>query len=474
MLPSPCDRIRVDLSAYVDATLPRKRWEQVSYHLAGCQRCRDEVAAISSVCNRLGACRNSAAPQDLTARLESIAGDHAAAPLYMAAGSGELPSARRRRHRRVAQGSVALLALMVSVVVLATLVAPEPLRLSEPVKAAREQYSMASSAISVNEAVGAMLLAFERGADLGESVTYEPRGTDGASTPVTAQQAAALLQRATDADLTYTGTQRVWVADGEGLFRSAEVRTVKAAGSGAQLEVFDARGDRFLSSFLPTIDGRQVEAPEGWTFTQSVGHELVGDRAAIRLQAVSDGRVVASWWVDDDTGLVLWSERYNTAGAVKLAVGYKHLTLGVAELDHDGLTQLLALEPASSSGRAGWCIGLPTCPQKVAGLPLVAFSTSEREGSRSINLVYSDGFETAVVGWTEGVLDGEVTALSDSAEGLPSVELWQCADAVIWVTTNGTAELMHRIAAELPGQEPYSRSLGEQIASGFKRLLPFG
>ena len=40
-----CERFRPDLSAFADGTLPPRRWEQVSYHLAGCARCRDEVAA---------------------------------------------------------------------------------------------------------------------------------------------------------------------------------------------------------------------------------------------------------------------------------------------------------------------------------------------------------------------------------------------------------------------------------------------
>ena len=34
------ERVREDLNAYVDQTLPPRRWEQISYHLAGCEDCR--------------------------------------------------------------------------------------------------------------------------------------------------------------------------------------------------------------------------------------------------------------------------------------------------------------------------------------------------------------------------------------------------------------------------------------------------
>ncbi|WP_231979646.1 hypothetical protein [Tessaracoccus coleopterorum] len=86
-----------------------------------------------------------------------------------------------------------------------------------------------------------MLLASERGADLGESISYEPRSSDGAMETVSDARAAALLLRATESESSFTGMQRVWISDGEGRYRTAEVRTTKVAGDGAKLEVFDAR-----------------------------------------------------------------------------------------------------------------------------------------------------------------------------------------------------------------------------------------
>ncbi|MHA6524212.1 zf-HC2 domain-containing protein [Tessaracoccus sp. G1721] len=465
-----CERFRPDLSAFADGTLPPRRWEQVSYHLAGCQSCRDDVAAISKVCTTLSSCSRSSAPESLTAKLESIAGEHAEAPLYMASGPGDLPSARRRRARMAARSGAALLAVMVSAVVLAVLIAPEPARLSDPVKSSRMQYSMSSSAINATEAVGAVLLAYERGADFGESVGYERRASPHGGTVISTEAAADLLRASTESDRTLTGIQRVWVSDGEGAFHTADVRTTKVEGQGAQLEVMDARGDRFSSSFLPEFAARPVDAPSRWSFTQGHLPEQVAGRAAVRLVASDDNGPVASWWIDAADGLLLWAERYDTAGEVVIAVGYTQLTLGTAQFREDAFTQLIALQPATSSGTSGWCVGLPACPQEMGGLPLVAYSSSERDGATSMNLVYSDGIETAVVGWAQGVLGDDVTSRTDSAAGLPTVSVWQSGPAVVSVATNGTPELLAAIARELPGEEAWAPSLLDRAKAGFARL----
>lgn len=469
-----CERIRADLSAYVDDTLPRRRWEQVSYHLAGCPGCRAELTAISSVCSELSRChRTSTTPDALAARLESIAGEHAATPLYMASGRGDLPSARRLRTRRVTQGGVAFLAVVMSAMVLAILIAPEPSRIADPVKTAREQFSMSSSAVTVNEAVGAALLASERGADFGQSVSYRPRAADSQMVLVSDRWACDRLRQAAASQASLTGVQEVWVSDGQGLYRHADVRTTRAAGEGSELEVLDARGDRFMSTFLPALGTRTLEAPSGWSFYESLLPERVGDRSAIQLRAVVDGAPVAAWWLDDETGIVIWSERYDPSGGVSLATGFRDLRVGAVNLGHD-LVQQFSLEPVTSSQDEGWCVGLPTCPLEAAGLPLVAYASSDRQGSRSMTLVYSDGFNSAVVGWTEGVLADDILTLLDQRAGAPTVDVWQAGDAVIWVTSNGSAGLISEIGEQFPAASAHRSSLADRLIAGLERLVPLG
>ena len=472
MAKGPCERLHPHLSAYADGTLPPKRWEQVSYHVAGCEECRDEVAAINAVCSKLSSYRGSETPEALAARLESIAGEHGSSPLYMAAGDGELPSARRKRVRRATQGGVALLAVMVSAVVLAVLVAPSPTRITDPVKAARELYGRSLTAISVNEAVGAMLLANERGADFGASETYEPRLSETQSVQLSAEEAAALLRRAAEADLTLTGVQQVWASDGGGLYRTAQVRTTKVAGEGSHLEVFDARGDLFSSAFLPEFGARAITAPAEWEYVRSATAEQIVGRDAIRVQANADDQPVARWWIDSETGLLLWAERYDALGRVNVGFGYKQLALDAGSLNTDDTAQLISLQPATSSQEAGWCVGLDHCPQMLAGLPLVAYTASDKPGRASMNLVYSDGFHTAVVEWADGVL-ADSTARNDRGADM-AVDVWQAGDAVISVACDCGQDRMARIKDELPEQQAHRHTIAAKIRDGLARLAEVG
>lgn len=471
MSPGRCERFRPDLSAFADGTLPERRWEQVSYHLAGCQACRDEVSAISKVCSALSACGRSSAPESLAARLESIAGDSASAPLYMAAGDGDLPSARRQRNRRMVQGSAALIVAALSVMVLAVLVAPDPRLLDDPIGSAREQFSRATAAVSVNEALGAVLLAHERGADLGDAVGYEPMVDHSVDVVISGTRAAKWLRSAADVDVSLRGTQRVWVSDSEGGYRAADVRTIKVRGHGAQLEVLDARGERFSSSFLPGFQPRPVEATERLDFTESFGAEPVAGRETFRIKAHNAYGPVAAWWIDSETGLLLWSERYDPTGDVSLAFGYTELRFGDTSFNEDsGLSQSISLEPASSSQEDGWCKGHPDrCPQALAGLPLVAYASSEE--TDEMTLVYSDGFETAVVAWTGGVLGQGITSRTDHASGQPTVLTWQCGESVVSVASNASTDLIASMADGLPAEEAHRRTLFERVGDGLGRLV---
>lgn len=288
-----CGRFRGDLSGYVDGTLPPKRVETVQAHLEGCAECAEEAQALAAVCSQLSAWRTSLTPDDLTERLASIAGEEANQPLYLSSGPGELPSARRIVARRMVQTCVALLGSAAVVVIIAVLIAPDPPRLDDPVRAARDHYT------------------------------------------------AALSRE--DAD----------------------------AGPKAQSVAFPT----------PTV--------------------VVDD-------------------ADDD-----------------------------------------------------WCFGLLRCPEEVAGMPLVAYLPTVREDIRALSLIYSDGEHTAVVGWTQGRLDDGL-GRTDEAEGLPTVAVWQCGDAVVFVASDGDEEMLSRIMAQLPDEQPYEEDFLERVSAGLNRLIPVG
>ncbi|MCC2593494.1 zf-HC2 domain-containing protein [Tessaracoccus sp. OS52] len=473
-----CEKYRKDLSSFADHTLPAKRWHQVGYHLAGCAHCRDELAAIKRVCSTLsGSCAapTSATPDSLAARLERIAGEASDAPLYMPAGpGGALPTRRTVRRRRIGQGSVAAISALASMFVLALLLAPDPPAVANPVHLAREEFSLSITAISVNEALGAVLLAHERGAVLSDPVDQRPRSSIvSAPRRISPEFAEQALSAALRADLTYSGVQRVWISDGAGAFYVNDVQIDEVAGEGSTLQVFDAAGDRFQSWFVPSTGCCASKSPAEWSFHEYRGMDQVAGRWAKVIEARDgDGHKVSRWWVDTANGLVLWNERYDTYGLPTLISGFVELDLDEADLASEGTELIVMNSTASAIGSdPSWCIGLEHCPSTLAGMPLVAHSSSDAGGRDTLRLVYSDGFRSVSVGWTQGLLDADgATRVRDDSRGMPEVEVWQSGDGVVSVATNGGLAVLNDAVAGLPGEQAWEPTLMDRLSQGLARM----
>ena len=61
------------------------------------------------------------------------------------------------------------------------------------------------------------------------------------------------------------------------------------------------------------------------------------------------GRIAARWWVDDETGLVLWQETYDRNGAVELSFGFTSVRITPAAEMIDHLLPRLAGSTATTS-----------------------------------------------------------------------------------------------------------------------------
>ncbi len=470
-VPTPeCERYRQDLSAFADETLSARRWEQVGYHVAGCPDCRSELASIREVRRTLQAPADSPSPipQTLSERLHEIAGEHVDAPLYMAAGPRcALPSRRKRRNRRLFQSAAAVMSVLASVLVIAFLVAPEPPTVSNAVTQAREQFLLSTTALSVNEAVGAVLLAHERGATLGSSQRQSARSTMvHAPQRITRATAAAMLN---GDGPTHSGVQRVWISDGAAGFHVTDVRVDEMADEGTSLAVMDASGSRFVSWFVPSNVCCQMDEGPPWTFWKYGGMDQVAGRWANVIEARNaDDRRVARWWVDRDGGLVLWSERYDNHQKPTIISGFTSLTMGEAHLSEQS-DELTGMDPVSSSGAKGWCHGLTHCPTSLGGLALVAHSSSDVRGGTSMRLFYSDGFRGLSVVWSQGQLHG-TNRITDHTVGLPEVAVWQSGDGIVSVATSGSVELLDEASHELPGVHGWQPSVMERIGRGLARM----
>lgn len=474
-----CGRFSEDLSAFADHTLPPRRWQQVGYHVAGCPACRDEVAAIKRVCSRLsGSCAapTTSAPESLAARLERIAEGASDAPLYMSAGApGELPSRRRARSRLIRQGSIAGLGALATMFVLALMLAPDPPTVEDPVHMAREEYSLSITSISVNETIGAVLLAHERGARPSEPVQQRARASIvGSPFEISAREAAEALSHGPEAHLTYSGTQRVWISDGRGAFHVNDVRVDEVAGEGSTLAVLDAHGGEFVSWFVPTSTCCSPTSPAGWTFLEYEGRDQVAGRWAKVIEARDvDGHTVSKWWVDTANGMVLWTERYDTFGRPTVISGFTELDLEHAQLAPDGIELAFMNVPAAvvSEPVQEWCTGLRYCPEMLAGMPLVAHASSDLGNRTTMRLVYSDGFRSVSVYWTEGLLAADgATRVSDDTPGMPEVEVWQAGHGVVSVATNGGLAVLDRAVSALPAEEPWRPTLLERFREGLARV----
>ncbi len=469
--------MRDDLSGFVDETLPERRWEDVARHLAGCPLCRQETLELRELRSALSqSCRaDVAAPANLAERLEAIAGEDSTQPLYLGQGHPhELPSRRRRRRRVAAQGSAALVVLALGVVVLAAALAPEPRIVADVVRDARQQFARQATAVNVQEAVGAVVLAQDGGARLASTSEARTRAVPAApALPISRSSAAAMLGRGTGTDVAVRGMQEVFVSDGDGGFHRADVSVTRVAGEGANLVVFDEEGHRYLSSFAPDFTPSDVSAPSRWSFfTRATVDHLVG-RDAVVLEARKGDVTVARWWLDVATGSTLRSERFDADGRPTIIVGYRSLRVGGVRLPEDR-TPLVSLSRATTSGSRGWCVGMQECPFELAGLPLVAHASSTVRGARSMSLVYSDGVETISVAWNEGRLATGERASAAAAAGLPSVEAWQAGQGVVWVATDGPPALLDRAAQGLPEPEAHDVGLGARVGAGLARIAGLG
>ena len=465
-----CRRYEDDLSGFVDKTLPERRVNQVSEHLIRCPHCTSVVEELRRVRSRLSSCQAAAPlPDSLAERLQGIAGNECDQPLYLIAEDG---TRCRSVGGRLIRGGVAATLALATLMMLSLALAKEPAIVGDPVRAAREQYSLALTTINVGQGVGAVQWARERGARPGVAVQLTPRPIDlGQAVPIDESNAMARLGN-NGQSITYSGRQRVWLMDGDGVHRPNDVEVDVIAGEGASLAVLDGSGERFLSWFVPTMGCCSSLAGTGWQFYTYQSSDTVAGRSASVVEARDDGHLVARWWLDEDTGVLLWVERYDTTEHPTLVFGFVSISIGTAQLTTDS-TQPYPMESVSSASTSGWCVGLPECPLELGGLPLVAHASSGEGEKAYQRLVYSDGVRTLSVSWTPGVLAGG-SRVSDDSSGLPQVSAWQVGDGVVSVATNGPRTLMAEACKALPKLQENKFGLLERMGSGLGRLIGIG
>jgi hypothetical protein len=478
--------------------------DRVLSHLVDCATCRaevEELRAVRDLLHRVGHTSTGPAGSDeLSSRLVSIAGPDAFQPVwsrpFRRTRPGVLPSARRAVRIRTAAASLAFGGLLASAAVVGYAAAPplESRVLEDPHELVRAEFASTVGQLPLaSRSLDALMMAPK--AD--ELTATEPVRTWTASTtaqlPVTSAAAMALLQRAArNADrVSYVGTQQVTAVSGTQTV-SATVQISAQAGRGSSVRLYDRAGREVVNGFMPTTGSRtgssqlallpRTYAISGWVGDTVAGRAVTVVEAAVDDSGAASGAVAARWWVDNATGLLLWQETYDLAGAVTLAAGFTALTVTGTPVFRNHLAPRLATSVATASmqlsqadelARRGW-----SCQDELAGLPLAEVRSDGSDDPEMLHLLYSDGVTTLSVFEQRGRLAGpppgshwDESLRAHLKPGTPTLATWQSGDRVFSVATQSSAVLASEAVASLPHADPVGRTTMDRIQAGWARIL---
>lgn len=449
-----------ELTDFAAGSVTVSRREAIAAHLVGCDSCAGTVRELRTVSARVRAAAPAPQPsQDLAARLVAIAGEQARDPLIEAPFRADRRRTLPRPRRRLRQGLAALagaLALTTAGLTGLAYAAAGDVPRVDPAKLAR---ATGPDSWQV-EALPSAALALAR---LSEPTTtaaamVSPRLPQEWTEP----DPAGLLQRAATAARTraYAGEQLVQIARPDGCWRvTAHLAARPGGGVEVTLEPATARLARFVA--LPAEDALAsfVAAHD----LQAGPGGLVAERPTVVVQALAQGQVRARWWLDRDTGLVLWQQTL-VDGMVIDSTGFTTVDLEASPPDH--LAPLLMPD-------TGDVAATEVFPQRAAGLQRV----SVRRTLQGAVATYTDGAVTVTAYAVPGALvaapQGFVWDPSVGAHrsvGLPEMLTWQSADTVFAVVSESSGTELSQVAHMLPHDPPAHRGPTERIADGWKRV----
>ena len=495
----PCAELAESRSAYVDGALDDAGREKLLAHLVECAECRREVDELRAVRDLLGRTRSHPAPatDDLSARLVSIAGMAATEPLYTrpfrrpaAAGMLGLPSRRRARRTRTAAAAAAAVGTFTVVGMIGYVAAPsgQLAVVRDPVGRAQVAFSSSLGQFPLaSDSLGAVMLA-----DDGQLSAY-PAALGPLPSPahqsLSSAAAAAAMERAADSQnaVSYSGRKSFFTTrDGQTMW--AEIAVEARAGQGIDVEVLSRSGKQLVHGFSPTtVSSRVVDddllnlLAANYTLN-GVGGATVAGRRATEISAWSLGQRAARWWLDDETGIVLWQEFYDRTGAVALSTGFTSVTVSpTAEMMEHLPPRLVPAATTTSLSVAdvGWLRSSGwSCERNLSGLSLVRLHTDRATGPTAVQAVYSDGVATVGVIEQRGRLEGPPPSTRWDPDlrayvrhGASQSATWQAGDTVLTVVTDGPADVLTRAVASLPPDRSSTPTTMDRVQEGWASIL---
>jgi hypothetical protein len=251
----------------------------------------------------------------------------------------------------------------------------------------------------------------------------------------------------------------------------------------------DGAGAALFIDRLRTRDARAAAAERISVLAETydvgiVDHDEVLGRPATVVGVGDDGVLVASLWIDDETGVLLDRDLYDM-GILVRSSRYESV-----EISHRGFLShpppemqepsgsTLPMRDAGVLGDQGW-----TCPRNVgAGLTLTALGRVGATGE-VVEAIYSDGISSASLFEQRGSLDRTALAgyrqvvVSDAPvyvrNGLPSTWVWQSGDTVYTMLSDAPPAQVAAAVSDLPHVEGESSDAVDRIGLGLRRIGGF-
>jgi len=492
-----CDALAEQRSAFVDGALSDADRERVLAHLVDCAACRAEVTELRRLRRMLNAGSPSVASpsDDLADRLVAIAGTDAREPLLAApfrrTAAGPLRRNRRWAARTVAMaGTLGAGAVLVAAVGLAA-APPVAATIADPTVGAQAEFSALSAQLPLADSAGSVVMG--SGQVLAASLstlgvqTLGPSATLIGTRELDSDAALAVLRRAaaSAAQVSYRGTQ-VFQILSDGQVLSARLTVKTRLGNGREVAVYDASG-RLLSSIASGTPSRVVDSDElsllsdNYLLGATRGAEVAGRSATVVSAYRYSGQTAARWWIDDDTGLLLWHATYDTSGRTTLSAGFTSVRIGEPDtIGHASagvavpLTNTsLTLASTGSLAARGWL-----CPDDLAGMSLVRLRTDSADDPTVVHLAYTDGVSSVSVFEQHGALAHAPSGASWDDDlkayvrgGAAKVATWQSGTTVYTVVTDGSPDLIAATVAALPHDDTPPRTTIERVRAGWSRIL---
>ena len=488
----PCTDFAEQRSALVDGALPDADRERLLRHLVDCRECRDDIEELRRIRDLLRRSTASTSQTAMADRLISIAGAEADVPLWSRPfdrpADRRLPPSRRRARRRTFAATVAsVLAVGVSVVGVGWVAAPQAgAKIDDPAAGSAAEFASTLAQLPLTSPETTAALATDLD-DLLPTTSPAPLPASPAQpTAVNSAEAADALTRAVGAagQLNYRGEAEVSLGQGRERIL-VQVDVIAQSGQGLQLTVRRSDGWVLNEGFLPLgvstrmpVTQSTQQLVQGLALTGVSGARVAG-RSATVVTADGAGGARRTWWIDDETGMLLWQATFDATGSVISSAGFTSVTISdqpflghlAPRLTVGSMSASLTLGSAARLVDTGWF-----CAGWLDGLELVRVRTDSQSTPGVVQTVYTDGVSVVSVIQQHGRLGVEPTGftmvdgvwLRDTG-GL-RFATWQSGDTVITVITDGPIDLLSHAQDQLPPVRPLSDSNSDRVRAGWSRI----